>query len=105
MAQWLGQFTGKTHLSKVKDREEQLRHAIDVYREKTTSKERTTHSKRVVRLAERLLEARVRAAKAHVAALDPRDERGRELAERKLAQITEAGREAILVEFDAAEVT
>jgi len=104
MAQWLGQFSGNTHLSKVKDREEQLRQAVDAYRAGATPEERAAHGKTVVRLAERLLEARVRAVKARLAALDPRDEQGRELGERKLAQITEAGRDAVLAEFDPREV-
>ena len=99
MAQWLGQFSGNTHLSKVHDRENQLRHAIGVYRSETQSDRRKGHRDTVRRFAERLLDARIRASKAQVAALDPRDDDDRKFIESKIARMIETGTDAILVEF------
>jgi hypothetical protein len=69
MAQWMGQFTGNTHLSKIQDCERQLRHAIDVHRSKEPVEDQQAYSKTVIRFADRLVKARIRAAKAHLSAL------------------------------------
>lgn len=105
MAQWLGQFSGKTHLSKVKDREQQLQHGIAVYHSNTSALEQRKCAKAVLRFAERLLTARVQAAKARVAAIDPRDEAGRRSAEEKINTMLSDGVDAILEEFHAKELT
>ena len=104
MAQWIGQFSGNTHLSKIEYIEAQLRHAVDVYQSKTTLEDRRSYSKNITRFADRLLAARVRAAKAHLASLDPRDERGREMTGAKIVTLLEQGTSAILKEFGVTDV-
>ena len=99
MAQWLGAFGGDTHLSRVQDREHQLRHAIDVFHDKQTQFERDQYFKTVTRLAEQLLAARRQAAKARMAALDPRDTEGLQKAQAKLAQLDSEGVTSIFVEY------
>jgi len=54
MAQWLSQFSGNTHLTKVKEREQQLRRAIDVWGKKKSHADRDAYMKTVVRFAEQL---------------------------------------------------
>ena len=100
MAQWSGQFTGNTHLSKVKDREQQLRHSIEVY----SQNEAEVQAQVVARLAKQLLAARIRAAKARIAALDPRDDNARVQAESKIDKLQNGGVSSILKEFNASEI-
>jgi hypothetical protein len=99
MAQWRGQFTGNTHLSKVKDRERQLHHAIEVLATKVTLADRRASMKTVVRLAEQLHLARLRALKAQIASLDPRDTGRLEAAQQKLDQLRAGGVAEVLREF------
>jgi hypothetical protein len=98
MAQWMGQYTGNTHGFLVAEREEQLRHAIGVYRQKDTISERKKQSKTVLRMADRLVSARIKVRKANRPAETdgPPDE--------KLQRIVEDGNPAILREFDIAEI-
>ena len=104
MAQWSGQFTGNTHLSKVHDRESQLRRAVEAYRKCEAEPNRDARAQTVLRLAERLLAARVKAKRAQITALDPRDTEQREQAERKLQQTMDAGLRRVLDEFAAPDI-
>ena len=99
MAQWLGQFTGNTHLTKVEDREQQLRHVVDVLGTKQLPADRQTYMKTVVRFAEQLHLARLRALKAQIASLDPRNTKGRDVAQQKLDQLAADGFTEILQKF------
>ena len=100
MAQWSGQFIGNTHLSKVKDREQQLRHSIEVHSQNETE----VQAQVVARLAKQLLDARIRATKARIAALDPRDDNARVQAESKIDKLQNGGVSSILKEFNASEI-
>jgi len=100
MAQWLGQFTGNTHLTKVKDREQQLRHAIEVMGTKQSPAERHTYMKTVERFAEQLLLARLHALKSHIASVDPRDTKGLEAAQRKVSELEAEGVPGVLSAFE-----
>ena len=106
MAQWIGQFSGNTHRSKVLDREAQLRHAIEVYRCIQPQDDRTTQGQTVKRLADRLLAARIRAMKATLNAMEPMspDSTIANSMKTKIQHVTNAGVHAILEEFDAADV-
>lgn len=104
MAQWWGQFTGNTHLSKIRDLESQLRHAVDIYRECDTQLDRNAQTSNVLRFADQLLRARVKATKARVAALDPRMIDERDQIERRLKQLLDDGVRSIVDEFDAKDI-
>ncbi len=104
MAQWSGQFTGNTHLSKVQDREQQLQHAIEVYRTLESKTETEAQKQTVARFAKQLLDARIRATKARIVALDPRDDNDRALAESKIDKLLNGGVSSILKEFAASDI-
>ena len=106
MAQWLGQFTGRTHFTKVKDLEETLSHALDVFRTANSSEEKTKKGEAVQKLAAKLLTARLKLLKAKLYDTDPVIEE--KVAERTLQiehlqqQIEEVrvnGVNGILIEF------
>src|SRR5688572_7049739 len=101
MAQWLGQFSGNTHLSKVKDREVQLQHSVEILKSKQSQPERDQYRKTVLRFADQLLNARVRARKALIAAIDPRNVEAVEKAQGELAKMSTEGVAKILREFGA----
>jgi len=68
MAQWMGQYTGRTHESKVKDIEETLLKAIEAL--KTVDENNLeAKEKSVIHLCERLLSARLKAVKARISKL------------------------------------
>lgn len=68
MAQWMGQFTGRTHESKIKDIEETLSIAIEAL--KVGDKENLLQKqKSVIRLCERLLYARLKTLNARISKL------------------------------------
>ena len=71
MAQWNGQFTGNTHLTKVQDLEQSLRRAVIVFREADSSAERLTKEKRVQKLTVKLLTARLKLLKAQLYEAEP----------------------------------
>ena len=104
MAQLSRQFTGNTHLSKVKDREQQLKHAIAVYRTLESRADAEAQMQTVGRFAQQLLDARIRATKARIAALDPRDDDNRALAESRIDKMLRGGVSSILMEFNASDI-
>jgi hypothetical protein len=106
MAQWIGQFSGNTHRSKVLDREGQLRHAIEVYRRMQPHDDRTAQGQTVKRLADQLLAARIRAMKATLNAMGPMspDSPITNSMKTKIQNVTIAGVHAILEEFGAKDI-
>ncbi len=106
MAQWLGQFSGHTHASKVEDAEEALRHAVTVFRAAGWG-DRARKAKSVQGLAERLLSARLKLLKARIAALEPvaegreQNADGIEAVRTREAQTRADGVNGILAEFGA----
>lgn len=106
MAQWLGQFTGRTHKTAVADAEQLLEHAVAVFND-ASSNDRAKKAKTVRSLAKRLLLARARFLRAGIAAIaDPAtaevlDEHARQIARLQdtLAAVTRGGVEAIIQEF------
>ena len=99
MAQWLRQFTGNTHQTKVEDREQQLRHAVQVWATKESPADRLAAMQTVLRFADRLHRARIRAMKARIASLDPRDTDRLDAARLQLEQLEAGGVQRILREF------
>lgn len=71
MAQWLGQFTGNSHQTKVEDLEATLRHAIDIFRETALPEERLVKEKAVRKLAKKLLTARLKFLRAKLYDAEP----------------------------------
>lgn len=104
MAQWSGQYNGNTHLSKVHDREAQLSDAVETYRKCETQSDRYARAQTVLRFADRLLIARLKAQRAQVAALDPRNTDQLEQAKRKLQHMRDTGLRGVLGEFAAADI-
>ncbi|MFZ5896003.1 MAG: hypothetical protein ACOY0T_33410 [Myxococcota bacterium] len=106
MAQWLGQFTGRTHRTAVADAEQLLEHAVTVLNEASPA-DRHKKAKAVRALAKRVFSARVRFLKAGIAATA--DPATAEVLERHalqiarlqhaLAAVTRGGVEAIVQEF------
>jgi hypothetical protein len=68
MAQWLGQYSGRTHETKVHDLEESLRVAIDALHG-ASAEEQPRKTKAVHQFAEKLLSARSKALGAKIALL------------------------------------
>lgn len=108
VAQWLDQFSGNTHATKVADAEDALRHAVTAYR-KATPGDRGRKAKSLRSRAERLLAARLKLLKARIAALEPVAE-GREQNATGIESLREheartrvEGVSGILVEFGAAD--
>ncbi len=106
MAQWLGQFSGHTHATRVEDAKASLRHAVAVLRSAGPGPDRSKGLKTVHRLANCLLKARLKLARARIDAARPLTAeasswRGGEIAsmERTYAMVREGGLEAILREF------
>ncbi len=103
MAQWLGQYTGLTHATRVLDAEQALRHAIEVLRVKSAIDERTRQKKIVRKLAKRVLSARTRLVRANLAAMGKHAE-GADKLRRKESELAQLGEAGILAEFGAADV-
>lgn len=99
MAQWMGQYSGKTHLTRIQDREKQLRHAVEMYNSKETKGEQDAYVSSLIQFAEKLLNARVKALRAQIASLDPRNEEAQSSIESKIERLSETGFVAILREF------
>ena len=67
MAQWLGQFSGRTHETRVRDAEDALKHAVEALRDASAPPEQEKKAKNVRHLARRLLKARIRLFRARLA--------------------------------------
>ena len=112
MAQWLGQFSGHTHESKVEDAETALSQTIESLRAAISDPEREKKAKAVKRLAERLMTLRLKMIKARISKLADTRARKRhagmsteiESLERKHAAIWEQGVDAIFREFRAQDL-
>jgi hypothetical protein len=107
VAQWLGQFSGHTHATRVEDTETALRRAVATLHSATSDEDRARKAKSVRNLAERLLAARLKLFKVRLAGLQPitegnkqRSVRIESLKERE-AQTKAEGTSGILVEFGA----
>jgi len=106
MAQWLGQFSGHTHATKVEDTEESLRQAVAVFRAAGRG-DRTRKAKSVRGRAERVLTARLKLLKARIAALEPvadgreQNADGIEALRAREAQARADGVSGMLAEFGA----
>ena len=93
MAQWLGQFSGDTHATRVADLEAALRHAVAALRRAAGTDAAGGKAKAVRQLAKRLLSARLRAARARLDAVTPLTSEQRE-SERELSALR--SRESII---------
>ena len=73
MAQWLGQFSGLTHETRVQDAEDALKHVVQAFRNASAPHEQEKKAKNIRHLAGRLLQARIRLFKARLSrASEPR---------------------------------
>ena len=93
MAQWMGQFTGNTHESKIKDIEETLLTAIEALK-LADEKLFKQKQKSVTHLCERLLSARLKALSARISKLP----KSQNLIKRE-KEMREKGINGIFVEF------
>ena len=111
MAQWLGQFSGFTHATRVEDAEETLRMAVDSFGA-APPEDRARRIKPLRKLAERVLRARLQFLKAGLAAAEriptaeALEKRARQIERLRLAQETAraGGVDAILSEFRLSEI-
>jgi hypothetical protein len=67
VAQWLGQFSGRTYETRVQDVEDTLKHAVLAFCESSPADDREAKAKNVRNLAKRLLQARLRHLRALLA--------------------------------------
>jgi hypothetical protein len=67
MARWLGQFSGKTHETRVLDAETTLRRVVSALREENASKDRERLAEQLRNLAKRVLTARLHLLKSRIA--------------------------------------
>ena len=113
MAQWLGQFSGHTHETRVEDAEASLRHAIEACRAGDgNSVEAGKKARSIIQLAERLQRARSKLWKARLSAAiegsagSTRVERDKriETVRRKYEVVRDASVPDILSEFGAQHV-
>ncbi|HVU00883.1 MAG TPA: hypothetical protein VHE30_03995 [Polyangiaceae bacterium] len=107
MAQWLGQFSGRTHATAVRDAEQLLRHAVAALVTAPPA-DRARKAKAIRALAKRIYAARVRYIKARIfAATEPNIEtvsgRAIELARLRaeLTTVQTQSLDGILREFQA----
>jgi hypothetical protein len=113
MAQWLGQFSGRTHETRVLDAEATLRRGVGALREANTAEERERLTKQVRNLSKRLLTARLQLLKSRIARASEQRMGGSPTPwadgiaalRAKESQIREKGINGVLQEFDAADIT
>jgi hypothetical protein len=107
MAQWLGQFSGHTHETRVENAEAALRHAVHVFHTANSDESRKRNARSVRKLAERVLSARLKLLRARLDALRPlagdRKQPANRLKSlrRREAQTSTEGVNSILKEFGA----
>jgi len=112
MAQWLGQFTGHTHQTRLADVEETLRGAISAFRTASID-ERSKKAKAIGNLVKRLISVRARYAKAklvvasQVGTSEAMEHRAAEVAtlNRKLELLKSIHPTVVLKEFGAEDLT
>jgi len=107
MAQWMRQFTGATHDTKVQDVEESLQLAVEALAD-ADGEERADKLKAVEQLAGRLLKARLKAVRAKISALSEpgmESKAAKQLPglETRRQQLLGQGVEGILREFNVPE--
>jgi hypothetical protein len=100
MAQWAGQYTGRTHATAITEAERLLVQAIAAY-SVADDETRTKKAKTVLRLAKRLLTVRRRQLRSSVES-DETSQRGSRHAD-KLQQLEDGGITAILAEYEGVE--
>ena len=71
MAQWLGQFSGNTHATRVADIEDAMRHAVAALRTAKGTDAAVSKAKAARRLAEQLFAARIRLLEVRLDAATP----------------------------------
>ena len=98
MAQWMGQYSGHTHATKLADLEASLRKAMKAW-VTCPPIERSQKGKAARRLAERVLAARSRILRAQIATLRPTDEEKRDSLQHRLEDLETGGVDAVLAEF------
>ena len=110
MAQWNGQFTGNSHATKVEDCENMLKHAVDAL-QSCTEEQKPAKIKSVRNLAGKVLNARLKMARAKRYEADPvesDDSKARRIQLEHLTELetklTRASVAGILIEFGAAEL-
>ena len=108
MAQWMGQFSGHTHATRVADAEALLRHGVEVF---LASARDPAACRKVRKLAERAVRARIQSLKARIDAVTTasrpteREERAGELArlQAEEADLRAGGADMLLLEFGVGE--
>lgn len=105
MAQWVGQYTGNTHTTKVRDLEETLENSIAKFRELKTDEEKLVKQKAIIKIAEKVLNARLKFLKAKIYDAEPVVEGKQSKLVSNLKEqetiLLEKGVNGILIEFDA----
>ena len=112
MAQWMGQYTGNSHATKIEDLEATLHHAIIVFRDASESTKNQSKEKAVRKLAEKLLTARLKYLRARLYEAEPVIENKDEMRRRKRvetlrqqeAKVRVDGVNGILIEFGAQDL-
>jgi hypothetical protein len=112
MAQWQGQFSGRTHETRVLDAEATLRKAVGALREVNSTDEREHLAKQVRNLAKRLLTVRLQLLKSRIAKASEQRMTGSPSAwvdgiaalRAKEAEVRSKGINGILQEFDATDI-
>ena len=109
MAQWQGQFSGRTHETRVREVEATLRRTVSALREESSAEVQERLKKQVRNLAKRLLTARLHLLKSRVGKASEQRMTGAPSAwadgiatlRAKEAQTRQEGINGILREFDA----
>lgn len=104
MAQWLGQYSGNTHSTRVEDLEAALRQGVAAFHTAKLHGVRQTKAKAVRHLAKRLLSARLRLFKARIADLEVGNRNLQSLRQRE-EQTRNEGVNGILAEFNASDAS